>query len=379
MPDLAIDFVAPPDSDPPPAGRSSHAPWGAGVSWRVHVSSFPDPVAAAEPVAAILGVAPSQARRIVMSAPGFAVEGVSEPEARRIAEALRALRVRVRAEDARAPAKPRRRIQQSSLSSAAKVPNRRSLGDELFTASCAPFLGRGWALIPLAGLLATVSVHLHGSSLFAPHATLLIGAKGALALALMAAAFLVQWRLFDSLARAARSREDNSLHPDAVGGSSMGRFVLRGIVRFGFLAVWAYGVSYTFSELEMPGLAALIMVGALLPYPMALAVQGVRSGWLETFNPIDVARGIVAAPVAYLGVLVAGLVAAALLVPVMGTLGGLGFLALGDTWMAATGPGLFGLLLGVGTMGLAYVHGVLGHLMGALLAREEHAFGFLTD
>lgn len=372
-----------PDLDPPPGMPS----------WRVRASAFRDPVTDAEKIADLLSLPLADAQRLAMGGVFQLSPGASWKEADGVAELLRGLGAKVSVEDANALAPGTRAP--SPLSSmppsharassappselASSSPPRsqppspveadraeRSFWAEVGWSFLAPVLGRGSWLILGCGAMGGGAVVLYHLPLI--HLKLI----GALGLGLAGVGLLTE--IFARLAQAASSREPGESPSPHFDPPDMTSLFLRGLFTAIVLALLVGGLAALGGAgLPLIGVGALALL-AWAFWPMGLAVQCIAGRLTGIFDVFAVVRGVAAAPLEYAAVVAASFV-------VLGAMS----LALGGATLAMVAsdgatsilvavllPFLYFCLLG-------YLHGVLGYLMGALVAAKSEGFEFLIE
>ncbi|MCC6875553.1 MAG: ribosomal protein L7/L12 [Sandaracinaceae bacterium] len=362
----------------------------AGRTWRVRASAFRDPVGDAERVAAALGIELASAQQLVASAPVLIGEGSTRAEAEQIAASLRGLGARVRIEDASQdvlpssdpppgsrsgpPSAPPPRpspYPPSALDRALEDAPSRSFWVEVPIAFLAPLLGRGWLAILGCGAVGSamlLAINIPG---------LIVPVAAFLGLLFVGTGTIAE--LFTRLAQAAMAREPGRLPEPNVAIPDATTLALRGLVTvLVLLALGTLVVAAAYWLLAAGAPPIVLLPLAFAPYfywPMGLTVQAVSGRLTGVIDFVAVVRGIAAAPLEYLAVVVASFL---LLVGMTLALAGA---ALGGT-LAATAleaPTLVVYVVAFAYLAaLAYIHGVLGYLMGALVASKEDRFDFLV-
>ena len=367
------------DSEPAPAAPPVARARG---TCSVHVRSFRDPVAAIEPVARLLAIDESTAAMRVAGAPFVIREGTDPADAAALVETLVALGAVAYVEDMATAARSPSMAPAAGLSSAPpshpSAPPRPSAVEqaeagfeddrghfwrEAPIAFLAPFLGRGALLLLAAGAAGGFT----GLVSNAPGIFAL-----ALTFALLVASLGILTETFGKLAQAAAGREPGEAPSPDFGLPDFSTLFFGGLVTLvaaGLLAGVPFVVYRSTQSTD------LTLASALLPYvywPMALTVQGISGRVSGLFDLVSVLRGIFAAPLEYLVVAVTsfGLVAA---VPVAV---GVSLIAVADSDLIA----LFTVIVGfVAFASLAYLHGVIGYLMGALIRSKPSKFAFMLQ
>lgn len=384
LPDLELDEVAlhgaAPASAPP---------------WCVQIGAIRDPVESAGPLAEILGVDLGTASRIAVNAPGMALSGVPRAQAERVAQQIEGLGIEARAEAEGAPPAPSAPPGPSSFAPAAPVSHRpepmaptapaRSRessgasgpGDSFWAqtpvAFMAPFLGKGSLLLLAAGVagvgVAFITV--------APGLFIKLG----VVLALQLTAFGLFVEVFDRLAQAAIYRNEDRWLPEPTSDLPDAKVLFwRGLVNFiafGILAVPSVLVAI---YLRSVGAVIACQVLLFLYWPMGLTVHSISGRMTGALDILSVFRGISAAPLEYLTVCVLTFAA----------IGGSTAVVIAVTGASALAAGLTGGGIGTGAIvvavlafawyaAIAYFHGVLGYLMGALVRSKSESFEFLQE
>lgn len=374
LPDLDFDLPEPP------------APAASDGTFSVHIGAIRDPVDAAPQIASILGVDAGTAARLCVAAPGTLVSDLSRGEAERVTAAIRALSIPAQVERSTAPARSAPRSDRPAPSAPpsysaravdADLETRRdpSFWPQAPVAFLAPFLGRGALLLLAAGATGVLTIAVAA----APGFLLKLGA-------LVFVAFVgvgVNFETFNRLAQAAVSRDEDSglpePHSDLPGLSEL---FFRGLLLLGVGALlWA-----------IPGLigwgtgsrAAFLAASSVLMlyWPMALTVMSVSGRALGAVDFPVVVRAIVVAPLEYAAVCV--LTLGAILASTFGVVmaSGVGAMALGTS---SAEPGilsslaLMAFVLFLWYAGVAYFHGVMGYLMGALIRSKGERYHFLME
>lgn len=368
---------------PAPARTSS----ASDATWLVRVSAFRDPVAAAGELARMLRIDLPRARMIAVNAPGVLVSGLPRIRAEQIAAAVRELGVKARVEDVMDPG-PLSSFPPPPASSHPPAPNTEPRPAPERAAPAREERGGFWAQVPVAFVAP-----------FLGQGALLLLAAGfaglAVAVALVIPFFLI-WKLvvatffalvavgvvyetFDRLAQSATLRDDDEWVGTPISRlPSMSALCFRGLV----MSVMSAGIGFAVVALiPVLGDVRLVLGLLLLSYlywPMALTVMSIRGSVLGLLDVVAIARGVAAAPLEYLTVCVASFVAIA-----GATFGLLAATGLGAGLGVIAGAGLLEVgLLVVGLAfayyaGMAYLHGVLGYLMGSLVRAKSERFEFM--
>lgn len=377
LPDLELDEAA--FRAPAPA---------AGPSFRVQVGPVRDPVEVAPELVAILGVDLATAQRIAVNAPGVIVSGAARDTAERIARQVEALGIKARVEEDGASERPisvapgrgpsDRPAPPSSVRPPEPAPRRSSgPGDGFWVqtpvAFVAPFLGKGSLLLAATGLTGV------GVGLMAVLPGLCMKIGFLIGLQLVALGLFVE--TFNRLAQAAIYRDDDSLLPEPVSDlPQMSTLFWRGVVNFFVFALLAAPGILVAIYARSVSIAIACQVALFLYWPMALTVQSVSGRLTGPFDVVSVLRAMVAAPLEYLVVCV--LTIAAIAGSVMVVIAVTGVSAVGAQAMGGnsigTGATLLVIVSFVWYAAIAYFHGVLGYLMGALVRSKGDAFDFLS-
>jgi len=383
LPDLELDLPEP----PAPAAPAEE-------TWSVQIGAIRDPVDAAPAIASILGVDGATAARLCVAAPGTLVEGIRRAEAERIAGAVRALEIAARVEaDAPVTAPPERPVSEpptlASQAPSAPPPGRYSgrVHDDDFeprhfpsfwpqapVAFIAPFLGKGSLLLIAAGAAGVGTVLVAA----APGLLIKLGA-------LMFVAFIglgLNFETFNRLAQSAIARDEDQWLPEPESSlPALNELFFRGLLLLG-VGLLLGAIPGLIGWMTRDAFVFVIALAAMMVYwPMALTVMSVSGRVLGAVDFPVVFKAIFTAPLEYVAVCL--LTLGAILLMTLGVAGatGVGAVALG------TGgePGLFSGLAFVGVVsflwygGIAYFHGVMGYLMGALIRSKGDRFDFLMD
>jgi len=360
------------ESDLLPEPASSEPPKT--PSWRVRASAFRDPVRDSERVADALRLPLEDAQRQVVEGMFPLDAGARRADADWVAEQLRALGAKAVVEDGRAPSTPPRPVASTEPPPPEPVESpeeppldaRPSFWREAPWALVAPVLGRGAWLLLACGLLGAASFVV--VSLPGLLSRLLLGAT----LGLAGVGALTE--IFGRLAQAASGREDGEAPDVTFAPPPFTTLIFRGLFTSGLLALFA-GLLFALARARFPALTLGLLTALAWAYwPMGLAVQGISGELTRILDVVAVVRGVVRAPLEYLAVVAAsglvwvgiGLAAGGALVSIV--IGGI------DTPLATGATLAF-----VGFVLIGYLHGVLGYLMGALIATKEEAFLFLRE
>lgn len=389
-----MDDLPLPDLDLDDAALHGAAPASTNP-WRVQIGAIRDPVESAPALASILGVDQATAARIAMNAPGVALTGAARETAERVAAQIEALGIKATAQEEgarRLPSSPPRGDVALPLPGPASAPPvhssrppphavARAAGSgpgiafwpQAPVAFMAPFLGKGSLLLLGAGFagigVAFVAV--------APGIFIKIGVL----LAMQLTAFGLFVEVFDRLAQAAIYRDEEAWLPEPSGDLPDAKTLFwRGVVNlfaFGILSVPGLMAAYYTRSV---GVAIAGQVLLFMYWPMGLAVHSISGRLTGALDVVSVVRGIIAAPLEYLTVCVLTFAAIA----------GSTAVVIAVTGASALGAGLMGGGLGAGIAlialvaflwyaAIAYFHGVLGYLMGALVRSKSEAFEFLQE
>lgn len=360
----------------PTAPRSSSP---SDSTWLVRVSAFRDPVAASGELAKILRLDMERARMIAMNAPGVLISGTTRIRAEQIAAAVRELGVKARVEDALAPG-PLSSFPPPAAKPVRPAPNRperapRDRGGfwlQVPAAFLAPFLGQGSLLLLSAGLAGVAVMGALVIPFFIVY-KLVVGLFFALA------ATGIVYETFDRLAQSATLRDDDEWVGSPISRlPSMMELCGRGLaVSFVSGLVWV-GMAAAAPVLADWRLFLGLLLVSYLYWPMALTVMSIRGTVFGLLDVFAIVRGIAAAPLEYLVVCVASF--AALAGTTVAVLGAMGVTA-GAGLHAGHGLVGAGLTVFVAAFayyaGIAYLHGVLGYLMGSLVRAKSERFEFL--
>lgn len=371
-PDLPLPEL-PLDPTPPRSSSPSDS------TWLVRVSAFRDPVAASAQLAMLLRLDLERARMIAMNAPGVLIAGVDRIRAEQIAAAVRTLGVKARVEDAldprplsSFPPPPSRRPPAPPAPTREAPTDRGGFWGQVPVAFVAPFLGQGPLLLLAAGCAGLAVM----ASLLIPFFVvykLIAGAFFGLV------ALGVVYETFDRLAQSATLREDGEWAGTPISRlPSMGALCWRGLaVSFVSTLLWvALGA-------VAPLLADWRLIGGLLLlsylyWPMALTVMSIRGTVFGLLDLPAIVRGVAAAPLEYLTVCVTSFAALAgttvAILAAMGISAGAGMVA--DLGLLGAGVAVFVAAFAY-YAGVAYLHGVLGYLMGSLVRSKSERFEFL--
>jgi len=384
LPDLDLDLDLP---EPP-------APAASAGRFSVHIGAIRDPVDAAPQIASILGVDAATAARLCVAAPGTLVSDLPRAEAERVAGAIRALAIPARVEGSpptgSAPPSQRPRPASAHPAPSAPPPGRHSgrahdleldhgeppsFWPQAPVAFLAPFLGKGALLLVAAGVTGVLTVAVAA----APGLLLKLGA-------LVFVAFVglgLHFETFNRLAQAAMARDEDAWLPDPQSDlPGLSALFFRGLLLMAVGALLAV-VPVLVGWGTRDAAATLAAVSVLqLYWPMALTVMSVSGRALGALDFPVVLRAIVVAPLEYIAVCALTLGAIVGSTLAVGMASGAGALALGA---ADSQPGVLSGLTLLAFMsflwfaGIAYFHGVMGYLMGALIRSKGERYHFLME
>jgi hypothetical protein len=237
----------------------------------------------------------------------------------------------------------------------------------------APFMGRGWLLLAATGATGAVGL----TVLLLPGFLLRL----IMGLGLTTAAVGMLASVFGQVAQAALADDgDGDVEVSDVRVPHPVDLMASGALSL-IVAILVFGMPYW---LATRGVAPPIVFASLaIPYlywPMALTVRGISGRVGGVFDVLSIVRGILAAPVGYLVVALisfAGLTGLSLAMAATAALAAVS-MSVSDGGSVIAAIFTMGGLGFVLFAGLAYVHGVVGYLMGALVAANEKRFAFLT-
>ncbi|MEZ4340644.1 MAG: hypothetical protein R3B82_28825 [Sandaracinaceae bacterium] len=237
----------------------------------------------------------------------------------------------------------------------------------------APFLGRGSLLLLAAGIAGVVVAFVT----VAPGLFIKLG----VVLAMQLTAFGLFVEVFDRLAQAAIFRDEDSWLPEPTSDLPDVKVLfwrgLANLFAFGVLAVPAVLVAI---YLRSATAAIACQVLLFVYWPMGLTVHSVSGRMTGALDVVAVGRGILTAPLEYLAVCVLTFAAIGGSTAVVIAIVGASALA-----ASVSGPGigtnaaLLAVISFVWFAAIAYFHGVLGYLMGALVRSKGEAFEFLQQ
>lgn len=256
-------------------------------------------------------------------------------------------------------------------------PSRTGPGDSFWlqapVAFVAPFLGRGWVLL-LASLGMGAAV---GLVAVIPGFLFKLGIL--LATQLVAVGVFVE--TFNRLAQAAMYRDDEQWLPEPHSElPSLSVLFFRGLIMSLLLALLGAVPLIVLFQTESLGLTFLAELAIFLYWPMALTVQSVSGRLLGGIDVVSVFRAVMIAPLEYVASCILTIGAMTLSVLGAGTVIGAGALAAAASGGSlGVGIAVYFLVMGALYAAVAYLHGVLGYLMGSLIRSKGDAFAFLSE
>ncbi len=380
MDDLPLPDLDDPPPPPPAAG-----------AYRVQVGAIRDPVGSAPALARILGVDLPTAQRIAVNAPGVLVAGLARIAAERVARDVEALGIRARVEEEGAPSRPLSGRPEAPSSVRPGAPSSRppaalaaapaasgsGPGDGFWlqapVAFVAPLLGKGSLLLAAAGFTGL------GAAVIAAAPGLFIKIGIVLALQLVALGIFIE--VFNRLAQAAIYRDDDAWLPEPISElPDMKTLFWRGVVNLVVLALLGTPAVLVALKLDNAAVAIGIQIALFVYWPMALTVQSISGRLTGALDFLSVGRGIVAAPLEYLTACVLTFAAIAGSTALVLAIAGASVMAVASAGGGfGSGFAVYCVVSFAWFTAIAYFHGVLGYLMGALVRSKRAAFEFLTE